>query len=232
MSQAPEVAAESPKAHVARAAKAELPGPRVFEAKFLAGAARAQDLPAPALAEIAFAGRSNVGKSSLMSALLDRHGLVRTSNTPGCTRRINVFEAKVEGGYGVHLVDLPGYGYAKVSKTEKAGWGPMLEGYLRTRPTLRAVVVLVDIRRGVEEDDRDLLEFLGEARPVDAPEPLRAIVVATKLDKLARSKQKPALAALRKATGAERVVGFSAVTRQGRAELWDALLGAIRTQGA
>jgi GTP-binding protein len=226
---APSAAAgHSGSGQAARRAKTEPTGPRVFDARFVAGGARAADLPAPALAEVAFAGRSNVGKSSLMSALLDRHGLVRTSNTPGCTRRINVFSATIEGGYALHLVDLPGYGYAKVSKAEKAAWGPMLEGYLRTRPTLRAVVLLVDVRRGLEEDDRDLLEFLGQpgVRPDDTP-PLGVFVVATKLDKLARSKQKPALAALDRAAGRP-VLGFSAVTRQGRAALWTKLLAAVR----
>src|SRR5450432_4837857 len=132
---------------------------RVSDAEFTAGATRAEGLPAPALAEIAFAGRSNVGKSSLMNMLMGRKGLVRASNTPGRTRELNVFLAKSLDGLALHLVDLPGYGYAKVSKTEKKSWGPMMEGYLASRATLRAIVLIVDIRRGVEDDDRELFRY-------------------------------------------------------------------------
>src|SRR5215471_10484821 len=99
---------------------------RVVEAKFVAGATDPAKLPPPALAEIAFAGRSNVGKSSLMNALMERKSLVRTSNTPGRTREINVFYARLVDGLAVNMVDLPGYGFAKVSKAEKKAWGPML----------------------------------------------------------------------------------------------------------
>jgi GTP-binding protein len=188
----------------------------VVGASFLAGATDVAALPAPALPEVAFAGRSNVGKSSLMNTLLARKSLVRTSSTPGCTRQINLFEAKTQDGLTLHFVDLPGYGYAKLSKSEKKSWGPMLERYLRGRITLRAVVVLVDVRRGLEDDDAQLVEFLRAPRPAGA---VRVIVVATKLDKLSLAAQKPRLAELRKATGAA-VIGFSAVTGAGREELW------------
>lgn len=191
----------------------------VVHAEFVAGAPDVDKLPAPALPEIAFAGRSNVGKSSLMNTLVARRGLVRTSSTPGCTRQINVFEARTADGLAVHLVDLPGYGYAKLSKAEKKSWGPMLEGYLKTRQTLRAVVLLVDARRGLEPDDEQLLEFLRERRPAGE---LQIVLVATKLDKISLSARKPRLAEL-KSEAKTRVIGFSAVNGEGREDLWKQL---------
>jgi len=199
---------------------------RVAAAEFTAGATTESGLPPPALAEVAFAGRSNVGKSSLMNMLLARKNLVRTSNTPGCTRQINVFSARLTDGLALHFVDLPGYGYAKVSKTEARGWGPMLEGYLRQRQTLRAVCVLVDVRRGVEQEERDLIEFLDQPSKVQRAVPAQVIVVATKLDKLPVSQQKPALAAVARESGLV-VVGTSAETGAGREEIWARLRAAI-----
>ena len=201
---------------------------RIVSAEFVAGAPSVDKLPAPALAEIAFAGRSNVGKSSLMNMLMGRKGLVRASNTPGRTREINVFLAKSLDGLALHLVDLPGYGYAKVSKTEKKSWGPMMEGYLASRTTLRAIVLLVDIRRGVEEDDLELVQYMDEARERTVEENRKAslIVVATKLDKLVLAKQKPAVQAL-KAAAKMPVLGFSAVTGVGKDELWARIRAAL-----
>ncbi len=202
-------------------------GYRVRTASFAAGGDSVQALPAATLSEIAFAGRSNVGKSSLLNALLQRHNLVRTSRTPGCTRQINLFEVSVtvpgaDEPLGLHLVDLPGYGYAKRSKGEKVAWGGMIDGYLRTRAALRAVVVLVDIRRGIEEEEQELLTMLGEPRPAGA---LRALVVATKLDKLPLSQRIPALAAAGK--GGARVLGFSSETGEGREALWKRICASL-----
>jgi GTP-binding protein len=202
-------------------------GVRVAEADFSAGASRRDQVPPTekfeAAPEVAFAGRSNVGKSSLLNMMLSRRGLARTSNTPGCTRQINFFEVVLAGEQTpkrVVFVDLPGYGYAKVSKTENKAWKDLLEGYLRERPTLRAVAILVDVRRGLEQEEEDLIEFL-EQRPE-----LTLVIVATKVDKLARSAQKPALAKL---AGQKRlVVPTSAESGQGRDLLWARILDACR----
>jgi GTP-binding protein len=211
-------------------------GVRVANAEFAAGAARGDQVPSVALLEsapeIAFAGRSNVGKSSLLNMMLSRK-IARTSNTPGCTRQINFFDVTIaraeEMGVPARLVfvDLPGYGYAKVSKTEGAAWKELLEGYLHERPTLRAVVILVDVRRGLEGEELDLIEFL-EQRPE-----LQIIIGATKIDKLPRNAQKPAMAKLAKApeNGGNRVVvATSAETGDGRDALWGRILNACRVE--
>jgi len=187
----------------------------VLDAVFVATAVKASGLPAPAFAEIAFAGRSNVGKSSLINTLVQRRKLVRTSATPGATRGLNLFRATLRSGAQLDLVDLPGYGYAKVSKAERGSWGPLIEGFLTRRTGLRAVVVIVDARRGLEPDDAQLLEFLAHNR-------LPAFVVATKLDKLPASRQKPAVAAIAREAGV-RAFGFSSEDGTGRDALWRAL---------
>ncbi len=207
---------------------------RITEAEFAAGAINVKGLPAPMLAELAFAGRSNAGKSSVMNTLVQRKSLVRTSSTPGCTRQLNVFKVGLKSGHSLGLVDLPGYGFAKLSKKEKSTWGEMIESYVQTRVTLRAVVLIVDVRRGLEEDDCELLEFVLAPRPAEAIAPLRAFVVATKLDKLPLNQQKPKLAALKmqmkKAGIGGSPIGFSAVTGEGRDLLWGKLLTAVDGQ--
>jgi GTP-binding protein len=197
---------------------------RVAKAAFAAGAAARDQIPPPDAPEIAFAGRSNVGKSSLLNMLLQRRGLARTSNTPGCTRQINFFEVSLAGDVApkdVVFVDLPGYGYAKVSKSEAQSWKALLEGYLEKRPTLRGVVVLVDARRGVEEEERDLVEFLEQR------EDLTIVIAATKVDKVPKNQQKPLLSKLAKTAGV-RVVGTSAESGAGRVELWERILDSCR----
>jgi GTP-binding protein len=190
---------------------------RISEAEFTAGAQKPEQIPPPKGPEIAFAGRSNVGKSSLLNMMLARKGLARTSRTPGCTRQINFFDIAVAGGPKLVFVDLPGYGYAKVSKAESRDWKQLLEGYLQERPTLEAVVVLVDARRGVEQEEQDLVEFLGLRKG------LPVFVAVTKLDKLSKSEQKPRLQQIEKESGVK-VVGTSAETGAGREELWNRLL--------
>ncbi len=197
---------------------------RISTAEFESGATDVKKLPAPTLPEVAFAGRSNVGKSSLLNSLVQRRNLVRTSRTPGCTRQINVFAVDVAKRSKVLLVDLPGYGYAKRAKSEKGAWGPMLENYLTHRETLRALVILVDVRRGLEEDDEQLVDFMNGAN-----EKTVVIVVATKLDKLPRSSWKPTLDKLRASSKRRTVIGFSSVTNEGRELLWRQIWEAVST---
>ncbi len=195
-----------------------LPAQRIASARFVASAPEARLLPPPTGVEIAFAGRSNVGKSTLLNALLERKGLARTSSTPGCTRELVIFEARTSDAALMTFVDLPGYGYAKRSKTERAAWAGFIEDYLLGRATLRAVVLLVDVRRGIEEDDQGLLDLIASPASVSRPT-VNAIVVATKLDKLAASARKPALARLVASAG-KRVIGFSESDRQTHADLF------------
>ena len=186
---------------------------RVTEARFLGAATRPGAEPPPFLPEIAIAGRSNVGKSSLLNSLLQRRGLARTSATPGRTRQLNFFVVNEK----FVLVDLPGYGFAVGPERERIGWGPLVEGYLRGRPTLRGVVLIVDIRRGLEAEEMQVLDF---AAAVGLP----AVVVATKLDKLSRSQAGAALARL---AGPSAVIGFSARSGEGRDALWRVVAGWI-----
>ena len=197
----------------------DTPETRVVDASFVAGAVDAASLPPPTLVEIAFAGRSNVGKSSLLNTMMQRRGLARTSNTPGCTRQLNVYELRCADGLALRFVDLPGYGWARRSKAERTQWQSMIEGYLRGRAGLRAVILLVDVRRGVEDEERQLSEFLGGPREVSDPKPLEIVLVATKIDKLGAAARKPALDAVNKRAGL-RAIGFSAVSGEGRDELW------------
>lgn len=223
LKKAPKKAAPSttPSAKASASASAKK-GTRISEAEFTAGAARRGQIPEPSRPEIAFAGRSNVGKSSLLNMMLARKGLARTSRTPGCTRQINFFDVTVTGGPKVAFVDLPGYGFAKVSKAESREWKILLEDYLKNRETLEAVVILVDARRGVEHEEVELVEFLSLRAG------LPVFIAVTKLDKLSLSAQKPALAKIAKDAGVK-VVGTSAETGAGREELWARLL-AVTTQ--
>lgn len=157
-----------------------------------------QRLPPPTSAEVAFAGRSNVGKSSLINTLLERRGLVRTSSTPGSTRQINIFEARARDGAAFRLVDLPGYGFTRRSKAEQALWASLIEGYLGERVTLAAVVLLVDARRGLLPDDLELIHFIEAARDA-VRRPVQVILVATKIDKLASSQRRSVLDRLARA---------------------------------
>ena len=118
---------------------------------------------------MAFAGRSNVGKSSLLNAMMQRKGLARTSSTPGCTRQLNVFEVRCADGLTLRFVDLPGYGWAQRSKAERAQWQGMIEGYLQRRAGPARGRLLVDVRRGVEDEERQLVDFLRGPRAVSGP---------------------------------------------------------------
>jgi GTP-binding protein len=204
---------------------------RVISAEFVAGAVDSAGLPAPSILEVAFAGRSNVGKSSLLNTMMQRHGLARTSRTPGCTRQLNVFEVKCADGLQLHFVDLPGYGWAKRSKDERNEWQGMIEGYLQRRASLRAVAILVDVRRGPEEEEEQLLDFLRQPRRVSSAKPLEVIFVATKVDKLGAATRRPALEAVKKQVAAGGaaggVVGFSSVSGDGAEALWSRIRHAV-----
>jgi GTP-binding protein len=170
--------------------------------------------PPAELPEVAFAGRSNVGKSSLLNRLIHRKKFARVSNTPGRTREVNFF--KVNGTFV--LVDLPGYGYARISKEKRAEWKPLIESYLRGSPQLRGIVQLLDVRHDPTNDDRQMLDFLGE---LGVP----TIIVLTKIDKLRPSERKQRLPALAETLGIDddQMIPFSAVTGEGRDELAEAM---------
>jgi GTP-binding protein len=158
------------------------------EARFVFGAAKSDGLPKISLPEVAIAGRSNVGKSSLINALTARKNLARTSQTPGRTRQLNFFEL----GGQLLLVDLPGYGYAKVSKDESADWNALIRAYLQGRPTLKRLLLLIDARRGIMASDRDAMKLLDQAA-------VGFQIVLTKADQC----RDAALAALSAEIGAE-----------------------------
>ena len=169
-------------------------------------------LPANSAPEVAFAGKSNVGKSSLINALLNRKALARTSGQPGKTQTINFYKVNQE----LYLVDLPGYGYAKVSRQTQEKWGKMIEGYLHTSKQLRRVFLLVDIRHEPSENDRMMYEWIVH----NGYEP---VIVATKLDKINRSQRQRHVRMVReglKARPGTVLLPFSAQTKEGREELW------------
>jgi GTP-binding protein len=170
--------------------------------------------PDSPLPEVAFAGRSNVGKSSLLNSLVRRKSFARVSRTPGRTREINFFRVNNE----FVLVDLPGYGYARISKEKKAEWRPMIESYLRRTTQLRGIVLLLDIRREPSEDDRAMLDFLAE---VEVP----TIVALTKTDKLSKAVARDRVGKIASALAleTEQVIPFSAQTGEGRIELLEAI---------
>jgi GTP-binding protein len=182
-------------------------------ARFLAGAAEPKRLPRLRYPEIAFAGRSNVGKSSLLNRLVGQRGLARVSKTPGRTQQINFFLIDDR----LTFVDLPGYGFARVPLAVQQRWKSLVESYLAGRQAPRAVVVLVDLRRGIAPDDSQLLTYL-EAQHIPA------IVVGTKADKLGRGERLQALRALAAAAPARtRCIACSTSTGEGIDDLWAAI---------
>lgn len=170
-------------------------------------------LPENTLPEIAFAGKSNVGKSSLINGLMNRKSFARTSATPGKTQTINFYNINQE----LYLVDLPGYGYAKVSEQEKKKWGQMIERYLHQSKQLRAVFLLIDIRHAPSANDKMMYDWI-------LSQGYHPIIIATKLDKLKRSQVQKQIKVVRQGLGLSKdsiLIPFSAVTKQGRDEIWD-----------
>jgi GTP-binding protein len=207
-------------------------GVKVHSAEFLTTATRREEWPAERRPELAFVGRSNVGKSSMLNALAGRSGLARVSNSPGRTRALQFFDLAVKpspAARTLHLrfCDLPGYGHARVSKAELDRWARMIEQYLRGRQELRAVVLIVDGRHPPAAADAEALAFLsGLGKPV--------VVAATKIDKLAKSHRFGAVRAAERGLSlpAGSVVPFSAVERTGSDALWARLLAMVGQGGA
>lgn len=169
--------------------------------------------------EIAFAGKSNVGKSSLINALMNRKSLARTSAQPGKTQTINFYNINSE----IYLVDLPGYGYAKVSQEEKAKWGKLIERYLHESKQLKLVFLLIDIRHDPSANDKEMYEWI-------LYQGFKPIIIATKLDKIKRSQVQKNLKAIREGLKVEPgtvMIPFSAETKQGRDEIWAIMDGVI-----
>ena len=186
----------------------------IRSAKFVCSAVTPDQYPPADLPEVAFAGRSNVGKSSLINKILNRKKLVRTSKIPGRTQLLNFFE--INEIY--RFVDLPGYGYAKVPAEVRKRWRPMVESYLTTRVNMRGMVWLLDIRREVSKEDLTLWHWL-QAKQVTV------ITVITKADKLSKNKRNQQAASIAKSLGREtrELIQFSATSGEGKDEIWQAL---------
>ena len=187
---------------------------KILSAEFVTSAAEPSQYPPESLPEIAFAGRSNVGKSSLINVLVNRKHLVKTSSTPGRTQLVNFFDINDYFTF----VDLPGYGYARVPASVKKKWGPMIETYLSGRKTLKGVVVILDIRRTPREEEHNLIAWLGHYS-------IATILVLTKADKLSKTKQDKQRAAVARSLelDSSELILFSAKSRKGREEVWQAI---------
>jgi GTP-binding protein len=193
---------------------------KIFAAEFIKSCVTPEQFPANGLHEIAFVGRSNVGKSSLINSLLNRRELAKVSRTPGKTRAVNVFLVSTSDPdlSQFYLVDLPGYGFAKVSKSVRTQWGPLMEDYLVDRASLLGVVMLVDSRI-VTDQDRQTIAWLRSIRR-------NPLVVATKIDKLKPSERVRTLRETHRALGlaeGEMLIPYSSVTGDGRDRVWRAL---------
>ena len=195
----------------------------VRELEFLGGQASPRGWrPETTLPEVAFAGRSNVGKSSLINTLLRRSKAARVSNTPGRTREINFFKINDQ----FVLVDLPGYGYARISKDRKAEWKPMIESYLSTSPNLRGIVQLLDVRHDPTNDDFQMFDFLAKTG-------VPTMVVMTKTDKLSKAQAATRIRAITASLGLEddQVIPFSAETGEGRDDLAESVMALVAASG-
>jgi GTP-binding protein len=186
---------------------------KIVSAEFVKSATLPSQYPEGILPEVAFAGRSNVGKSSLINTIARKKNLARTSSTPGCTRLINFFTVNNE----ISLVDLPGYGYAKAPIASRREWGPMIETYLKARESLESVVVILDVRRHPSEQDLTLIDWLRHYQIVPT-------VVLTKIDKISRSQAKVRQRKIKELlTLTADPILFSARTGEGKDVIWGAI---------
>ena len=192
---------------------------KVKSASYIGSAVKKEQYPLEGKPEIAFVGRSNVGKSSLINTLVNRRGLVKTSGTPGKTRMINFFDVNGE----LNMVDLPGYGYAAVSKSMKEEWAGLIEGYLKERQELQLVVQLIDIRHEPTVLDVQMYSWLQNSG-------VPYLLVATKADKIAKGKRINHLTSIKKKLALpsdSKVISFSSVSGEGKAEIWKVIMDSI-----
>lgn len=188
---------------------------KVHNAEIVISAVSPKQYPETKIPEIALAGRSNVGKSSFINTLIDRKNLARTSGKPGKTQTLNFYLIQE----AFHFVDVPGYGYAKVSKTERVKWGQMIETYLTQREQLKAVISLVDVRHSPSQEDIQMYGFLKYYQ-------IPVIVVATKVDKIPRGKRNKHESVIKKALNfdpSDDFILFSSETKEGKEEAWEAI---------
>jgi GTP-binding protein len=198
---------------------------RILSAQFVTTATEPKGYPTSPAPEVAFVGRSNVGKSSMINKLSMRKKLVRVSHTPGRTRTLNFFDVTLahKGGTRiVRLCDLPGYGFAKASKTDRADWQQMIATYLETRRDLKVIVTIIDAEVGPTSDDLKMLDYLVVQKP-------KLLVAATKIDRLNKARRKPRVLELQKMLELPpgSVVGFSSHEGIGHGEMWDILLASV-----
>ena len=193
----------------------------IRSAKFVCSAVTPEQYPPADLPEVAFAGRSNVGKSSLINRILNRKKLVRTSKTPGRTQLLNFFE--INGIY--RFVDLPGYGYAKVPDEVRRRWRPMVETFLTARANMRGIVLLFDLRRMPSQEDMAFWDWL-QAKGI------AVIAVITKVDKLSKNKRNKQVVSIAKTLNCkpQRLLQFSAMSGEGRDQIWEELIGLLEAE--